>query len=111
MTEYWGGTMHFFLLTLYNFKNIGGGHVPSPPAPYSAVPCVVCNVTLDNQETPFRKTCYISYVFLNNSLFISFVCTFITSKRLVFIFHLFQCSVSTDLFRASGLQKTSNSLR
>ena len=25
MTEYWGGTIHFFLLTLYNFKNIGGG--------------------------------------------------------------------------------------
>ena len=31
MTIYWGGTIHFFLLTLFNFKNIGG-HVP-PPAP------------------------------------------------------------------------------
>ena len=35
-----GGTMHFFLLTLYNFKNIGG-HVPPcappPPSPYSSV--------------------------------------------------------------------------
>ena len=33
-----GGTRHFFLLTLYNFKNIGG-HVlhrpPPPPAPRS----------------------------------------------------------------------------
>ena len=29
MTEYWGGTIHFFLLTLYNFKNIGGGVVVS----------------------------------------------------------------------------------
>ena len=27
-----GGTRHFFLLTLYHFKNIGG-HVPPPPAP------------------------------------------------------------------------------
>ena len=38
MGEYWGegGTIHFFLLTLYNFKNIGG-HVPALP-PYSAVP-------------------------------------------------------------------------
>ena len=25
MTQYWGGTKHFFLLILYNFKNIGGG--------------------------------------------------------------------------------------
>ena len=42
MTEYWGGgTRHFFLLTLYNFKNMGGaggrGHV-HPLPPYSAVP-------------------------------------------------------------------------
>ena len=25
MTEYWGSTIHFFLLILYNFKNIWGG--------------------------------------------------------------------------------------
>ena len=25
MPLYWGVTRHFFLLTLYNFKNIGGG--------------------------------------------------------------------------------------
>ena len=25
VTQYWGGTRHFFLLILYNFKNIGGG--------------------------------------------------------------------------------------
>ena len=31
-----GGTEHFFLLILYNFKNIGGGHVPPPP-PHSTV--------------------------------------------------------------------------
>ena len=42
MTEYWGGRgaqYIFFLLTLYNFKNIGG-HVPPlpPPPPYSVVP-------------------------------------------------------------------------
>ena len=32
MTEYWGGTVYFFLLTLYNFKNIGGGGARAPPA-------------------------------------------------------------------------------
>ena len=34
MTQYWGGggTRHFFPLSLYNFKNIGG-HVPLPPPP------------------------------------------------------------------------------
>ena len=32
-----GGTRHFFLLTLYNFKNIGV-HVPPPALPCSAVP-------------------------------------------------------------------------
>ena len=31
-----GGTIHFFLLTLYNFRNIRGWC--APPAPYSAVP-------------------------------------------------------------------------
>ena len=35
MTQYWGGTKHFFSPILYNFKNIGG-HVPPSP-PYSAV--------------------------------------------------------------------------
>ena len=34
VTQYWGGTRHFFLLTLYNFKNIGGARAPpSPPPP------------------------------------------------------------------------------
>ena len=28
-----GGTRHFFLLTLYNFENIGGGGARAPPAP------------------------------------------------------------------------------
>ena len=38
--QYWGGgTRHFFLLTLYNFKNIGG-HV-SPPAPLLHGPWIV----------------------------------------------------------------------
>ena len=32
-----GGTRHFFLLTLYNFKNIGGPHAPRA-SPGSAVP-------------------------------------------------------------------------
>ena len=28
-----GGTRHFFLITLYNFKNIGGGTCPPAPPP------------------------------------------------------------------------------
>ena len=43
VTQYWG-TRHFFLLNLYNFKNIGG-HVPPlppPPPPYSAIPESLC---------------------------------------------------------------------
>ena len=40
MTQYWGDTRHFFLLTLYNFKNIGGGGQVPPGPPYSAVPDV-----------------------------------------------------------------------
>ena len=55
MTEYWGGTIHFFLLTLYNLKNIGGGggHVPPcpPPLPYSAVPDRVKYI-FDTQALP-----------------------------------------------------------
>ena len=33
MTQYWGGTRHFFLLNLYNFKNIGGARAPPAPNP------------------------------------------------------------------------------
>ena len=33
-----GGTQHFFLLNLYNFKNIGGGGM-CPPAPLLCGPC------------------------------------------------------------------------
>ena len=32
------GTSHFFLLTLYNFKNIGGGTCRPPGPPCSAIP-------------------------------------------------------------------------
>ena len=41
MTEYWGRGQNtlFFLLTLYNFKNIGGGTCPpSPPPPLTPTP-------------------------------------------------------------------------
>ena len=38
VTQYWGCTRHFFSLTFYNFKNIGG-HVPPPPAPLLRGPC------------------------------------------------------------------------
>ena len=38
LSQYWGGTKHFFLLILYNFRNIGGHVPPCPPPPYSAVP-------------------------------------------------------------------------
>ena len=44
MTEYWGGgTTLFFLLTLYNFKNIGGG-ARAPPAPLVRGPCDVTEI-------------------------------------------------------------------
>ena len=33
MPRYWGSTRHFFLLTLYNFKNIGGGRARAPRPP------------------------------------------------------------------------------
>ena len=35
VTQYWGGgpQKHVFLLTLYNFKNIGGDVPPAPPPP------------------------------------------------------------------------------
>ena len=43
VTQYWGGTKHFFLLILYNFRNIWGGGTcpPGPPSPYSAVPAIL----------------------------------------------------------------------
>ena len=43
VTQYcWGGTGHFSLLTLYNFKNIRGHVRPPPPPgpPCSAVPVI-----------------------------------------------------------------------
>ena len=30
MTQYWGGTRHFFSQSLNNFKNLGGHVTPSP---------------------------------------------------------------------------------
>ena len=47
MTQYGGGggrTGHFFLLTLYNFKTIGGGARAPPPTPYSMVPVFLSSV-------------------------------------------------------------------
>ena len=40
VTQYWrgGGTKYFFLLILYNLKNIGWGTRARPPGPFSAVP-------------------------------------------------------------------------
>ena len=40
MTQYLGNTRHFFLLTLFNFKNIGGGST-CPPAPLLRGPCII----------------------------------------------------------------------
>ena len=50
-----GGTRHFFLLILYNFKNIGGG------PPYSAVP-----VLLLQRESLFL---FLSVPFLHEALY------------------------------------------
>ena len=36
-----GGTRHFFLLILYNFKNIGGHVSPGTPAPRSLIVRIV----------------------------------------------------------------------
>ena len=40
LTQYWGGTKHFFLLILYNFKNIGGGGGECATPPPSGPRCV-----------------------------------------------------------------------
>ena len=34
VTQYWGGAQDTFLLTLCNFKNVGGHMPPWPPAPW-----------------------------------------------------------------------------
>ena len=47
MTQYWGGTRYFFLLALYNFKNIGrgGGKARAPhPTPRSLVLSMFSNL-------------------------------------------------------------------
>ena len=43
VTQYRGCTKHFFLLILYNFKNIGegGGARAPPPAPLLRGPCIM----------------------------------------------------------------------
>ena len=48
MIQYWEGWGHktLFLLSLYNFKNIGGGHVPpSPPTPRSLNSCHILQLS------------------------------------------------------------------
>ena len=44
MTQYWGGTRYFFLLALYNFKNIGGGARAPHPTPRSLVLSMFSNL-------------------------------------------------------------------
>ena len=54
MTQYWGGgggTKHFFLLILYNFKNIGGG-ARAPRPPLLRGPCYVCVCSDHGQVQP-----------------------------------------------------------
>ena len=54
MTQYWGGTRHFFLLIICNFKNLGGGGwggaraPPSPPC--SAVPVLSLALMLKSES-------------------------------------------------------------
>ena len=70
MTEYWGGTIHFFLLTLYNFKNIGGARAPSPPPPLLRGPCfkgIARAVGFFKACTQLDKGCYY-YQYKNNPL-------------------------------------------
>ena len=54
MPEYWRDTIHFFLLPLYNFKNIGGHVPPLPPHPYSAVPA--CTSSIGREDQSARST-------------------------------------------------------
>ena len=39
VTQYWGGTKHFFLLILYNYKNIGEVCAPPPPPTLRSLTC------------------------------------------------------------------------
>ena len=43
--QYWGDTRDFFLLILYNFKNIGGHLPPPPPTPRSLYWLQLCDIT------------------------------------------------------------------
>ena len=48
--------MHFFLLTLYNFKNIGGGARAPLPPPYSAFPVQQLKTISDKVLTAYIFT-------------------------------------------------------
>ena len=63
MPQYWGDTRHFFLLILYNFKNIGwgggggGANVSPAPTPYSAVPVSRELLLVNTEVRSFRNAC------------------------------------------------------
>ena len=87
MTEYWGATIHFSLLTLYNFKNIGGARAP-PPAPLLHGPCAWC----DRKEkgfiimTAMSKQCCDTYVSNNVAVMRAAVsATYCRPKRLFWV--------------------------
>ena len=46
MTQYWGGTRHFFLLTLCNFKKIGGGDRATPRSLFVHLDVYICELGL-----------------------------------------------------------------
>ena len=59
MTHYWGGTGHFFLRNLWNFKNIGGGLPPllRGPCYNGASPTSRCNRAEQRYEDS-RDLCF-----------------------------------------------------
>ena len=68
--EHFTGTSHFFLLILYKFKNIGGGACALPGPPYSAVPVLHANTTVDWTATTVAQVNaeLASWVFLTSGI-------------------------------------------
>ena len=91
MPQYWGGTRHFFLLILYNFKNIGGG-ARAPPAPLLRGLCSFLRIKLNStrfcaslRKLPFKIIVYVlpkkSQVLLSINHEISETCVAVTFPK------------------------------
>ena len=72
VSQYWGGgggTRHLFLLTLYNYKNIGGGGHVSPGPPCGSHQCDT------GVNFPFRKRSllFVTIDAISNNSLLSFL--------------------------------------